>query len=152
MAGSRPGAPIFLTWEELRQVQPLPCQLLFLLDCCHAGLAVEYERQRSAPSSAAAVSILAACEAGQLSYEREGWGVFSRLVVQGLTSADTSPRDGWVVLQELADYVRTQAPANQTPVFWSSVPEQAESLPLSLAVAPWLAPPETRFGPPDSAR
>ena len=36
-----------ITWEELRPLLAMPSQVLVLLDCCHSGAAVEFERERS---------------------------------------------------------------------------------------------------------
>ncbi|MBI3001776.1 MAG: caspase family protein [Deltaproteobacteria bacterium] len=103
-------------------------RLLFVIDACNSGQALEAEEKRRGPMNSkglaqlayekgmyiltAAQGYQAALEAGQL-----GHGLLTyALVEEGLKSpaADSAPKDGQVVVKEWLDYATTRVPQMQT--------------------------------------
>jgi formylglycine-generating enzyme required for sulfatase activity len=108
-----------------------PKHILFILDACHAGFAfvgfrdIEPEQKGDAYYAAATqkpvVQVLTAGETGQKAMEREGQGVFTRWLVQGLQGAADRDGDGIITANELAAWLEPQvtrdARGQQKPVF-----------------------------------
>ena len=127
-----------ITWEELRPLLAMPSQVLVLLDCCHSGAAVEFERGAVDQAKSDRFHLLTSCAANEVSMETSRGGLFSPALVLGLSKADSSG-DGVVTLSELADYVRYNCGDRQHPQFWSSRTE-----PLALTRASGVMPEDSR--------
>ncbi|MFI5833151.1 caspase family protein [Micromonospora sp. NPDC051300] len=88
-------------------------QIVVLLDCCYSGAFARDERARGArdadlagPFRGRGHVVLTSCAGTELSFERDGQGVFTRAVVDGLRSGRADRNgDGIVDTDELYEYV-----------------------------------------------
>ena len=108
-----------------------PKHILFVLDACHSGFGfvgfrdIEPEVKGDAYYLAATqkpvVQVLTAGETGQKATEREGHGVFTRWLAQGLRGAADRDGDGVITANELAAWVEPHVTREsrglQKPVF-----------------------------------
>jgi iron(II)-dependent oxidoreductase len=108
-----------------------PKHILFVLDACHSGFGfigfkdIEPEAKGDAYYVAATqkpvVQVLTAGETGQKAIERDGQGVFTRWLVQGLRGTADRDGDGIITANELAAWVEPQVTRDsrglQKPVF-----------------------------------
>jgi len=108
-----------------------PKHILFVLDACHAGFAfvgfrdIEPEEKGDAYYRAVTakpvVQVLTAGETGQKAAERDGQGLFTRWLVQGLQGVADRDSDGIITANELAAWLEPQVTRDsrglQKPVF-----------------------------------
>jgi len=108
-----------------------PKHILFVLDACHAGFAfvgfrdIEPEEKGDAYYRAVTakpvVQVLTAGETGQKAAERDGQGLFTRWLVQGLQGVADRDGDGILTANELAAWLEPQVTRDsrglQKPVF-----------------------------------
>lgn len=88
-------------------------QIVVLLDCCYSGAFARDERARgaedadlTAPFRGRGHVVITSCAGTELSFERDGQGVFTRAVVDGLRTGQADRNgDGIVDTDELHQYV-----------------------------------------------
>ncbi|WBB72328.1 caspase family protein [Micromonospora sp. WMMD1128] len=88
-------------------------QIVVLLDCCYSGAFAHDARARGAratdltvPFQARGHVVITACAGTELSFERDGQGVFTRAVVEGLRTGRADRNgDGVIDTDELHQYV-----------------------------------------------
>jgi uncharacterized caspase-like protein len=102
-------------------------QILFVIDACNSGQALEAEEKRRGPMNSKGLAqlayekgmyILAAAQSYQAALEADEFGhglLTYALVEEGLkkTAADRSPKDGRVLLREWIDYATERVPQLQ---------------------------------------
>ena len=88
-------------------------QIVVLLDCCYSGAFAHDARARGARATDLTVPfqgrghvVITACAGTELSFERDGQGVFTRAVVEGLRTGRADRNgDGVIDTDELHQYV-----------------------------------------------
>jgi hypothetical protein len=102
-------------------------QILFVIDACNSGQALEAEEKRRGPMNSKGLAqlayekgmyILAAAQSYQAALEADEFGhglLTYALIEEGLkkTAADRSPKDGRVLLREWLDYATERVPQLQ---------------------------------------
>ncbi|MEQ8788710.1 MAG: protein kinase [Pirellulaceae bacterium] len=125
-----------IPWSSIRKLAEVPCRVVFVIDTCHAGAAVEFERaQRNVDAADIPKQkplILAACGESQ----RTTSGFFTPLLVEGLKGAADRNDNGLVDIAELTNFVATEAPGREKqvpadPVIWPLLNARHNYLPLT---------------------
>ncbi|MDJ0575769.1 MAG: caspase family protein, partial [Xenococcaceae cyanobacterium MO_234.B1] len=87
--------------------------LVVLLDCCHAGMALEetverkmFDSEFSAFREQSKFGILAACRGHQEAYEKGEHGLFTSAVLEGLEPSNARKDSGVISFDRLADFVQ----------------------------------------------
>ena len=93
----------------LSQFRKSACQnFIIIIDCCHSG--AFFNNNRGLPKGLFA---LTACDEQGLSYEDEKGGIFTNIIINGLTSDYIdADRDGKITFSELFDYVIDEIKSN----------------------------------------
>ena len=91
------------------QFRKSACQnFIIIIDCCHSG--AFFNNNRGLPKGLFA---LTACDEQGLSYEDEKGGIFTNIIINGLTSDYIdADRDGKITFSELFDYVIDEIKSN----------------------------------------
>lgn len=105
----------------LSQFRKSACQnFILIIDCCHSG--AFFNNNRGLPKGLFA---LTACDEQGLSYEDEKGGIFTNIIINGLTSDYIdADRDGKITFSELFDYVIDEIKSN--PSWRSGAPQKWE--------------------------
>lgn len=108
-----------IAWNEITQeISDLPCHVVWFVDACHSGAGAEemksLVRQANHPTQR---FVLVSCQANESSFEDEDYGLFTKVLLQGLGGAadrpaqisGKSPGDGVVTTEELQKYVAEES-------------------------------------------
>ena len=88
--------------------------VLFAVDACYSGYAIYKTRGITNPALVEeltrkpAIQIITAGRAGDLAQEREGQGIFTRVLIAGLEGQADQRGWGWVSLNQLGEYVQAR--------------------------------------------
>lgn len=101
-----------VTWDRLHADRRI-----LLLDTCHSGEAfgegkrgvalVSFDQREVDEAAGSGLVIIAASSEAGFAQEREGNGLFTRALLEGLDGAADSDRDGFVGIDELKVYATT---------------------------------------------
>ena len=86
--------------------------VLFAVDACYSGYAIFRTKKLLNPelvtdlTSRPAVQVITAGRAGEVAQEREGNGLFTRVLLKGLQGSADRRGWGWLSLEHLGEYVR----------------------------------------------
>jgi hypothetical protein len=128
-----------LSAKDLRAaLADMPCQVLVMLDASYSGAGVRAfidEGARQLTDDETGVAVLCAAMGNEDAFERDGHGLFSKAVIEGLSRSagvPYSPRDGRQYIHHLGAFVleqvRTASHDEQHPLL--TMPFVTESFPI----------------------
>lgn len=104
-------------------------KVILILDCCYSGLAGEtfarggIDEEMQSLSQVTGTYIITASGGTQSAFEKpeDGYGVFTKHAIEGITSWDAANTEGNVTMDSLYSYIlkKMQRDSNQRPMKWA---------------------------------